>query len=114
MDVMNKRTVMGILAGIWIVSAALAYGPIFTDVYTNMPISMNETSWKPECNLIPNRPYAIISSSITFWLPGVVMILIYTRVFIEANRQEKAISSERKRLQVYTACMVVVVTLFCV
>ena len=33
MDIMNKRKVCGILATIWVLSATLAYGPIYTDVY---------------------------------------------------------------------------------
>ena len=49
---------------------------------------------------MPSVGYAIISSCITFWIPGITMSLIYLRVFIEASKQEKAISSERKRLQV--------------
>ena len=56
------------------------------------------------CDLMPSVGYAIISSCITFWIPGITMSAIYFRVFREANRQERAISSERKRLQVGRPC----------
>ena len=32
-DIMNKRKVTGILITIWVLSATLAYGPIYTDLY---------------------------------------------------------------------------------
>ena len=100
MDIMNKRKVLGILCTIWILSAALAYGPIFTDLYVMKGKSIDLGATITSCDLLPSVGYAIISSCITFWLPCVTMSAIYMRVFIEASRQERAISSERKRLQV--------------
>ena len=36
-----------------------------------------------------NKLYAIISSSISFWIPCTIMIFTYLAIFKEANRQEK-------------------------
>lgn len=38
-----------------------------------------------------NKLYAIISSSISFWIPCTIMICTYLAIFKEANRQEKQI-----------------------
>ena len=38
-----------------------------------------------------NQLYAIISSSISFWIPCAIMIFTYACIFCEANRQEKQI-----------------------
>ena len=36
-----------------------------------------------------NTPYAIISSSVSFWLPCTVMLFTYWRIYMEATKQEK-------------------------
>lgn len=36
-----------------------------------------------------NTPYAIISSSVSFWLPCAVMLFVYWRIYMEATKQEK-------------------------
>ncbi|CAI2729333.1 unnamed protein product [Schistosoma spindalis] len=54
----------------------------------------HEDSFK--CNFNVNPYYAIISSSISFWIPSIIMILVYIRIFIEARKQE------RKIAQLYT------------
>lgn len=36
-----------------------------------------------------NKPYALISSSVSFWLPCCVMLFVYWRIYIEATKQEK-------------------------
>ncbi len=38
-----------------------------------------------------NKAYAIISSSISFWIPCTIMIFTYLQIFKEANKQEKQI-----------------------
>lgn len=39
-----------------------------------------------------NRPYAIVSSLVSFWIPGVVMIIMYFKIYKEAVRQRAALS----------------------
>jgi hypothetical protein len=38
-----------------------------------------------------NQPYAFISSTLTFWAPVFVMLVIYRRIYKEALRQKEAI-----------------------
>lgn len=44
------------------------------------------------CSFVVNRPYAVISSCISFWIPGLVMIVMYCKIYKEAVRQRKALS----------------------
>ena len=38
-----------------------------------------------------NKPYAFISSTLTFWAPVIVMLVMYRRIYQEAMRQKEAI-----------------------
>ena len=42
------------------------------------------------CEFVTNLPYTFISSTLTFWLPVFVMLLVYYRVYREALRQKAA------------------------
>lgn len=44
------------------------------------------------CNFIVNPVYAVVSSSISFWIPCTIMIFTYLAIFREANRQEKQLA----------------------
>jgi hypothetical protein len=37
------------------------------------------TSLYASCRFVVNKPYAIISSSLTFWIPVMVMLTLYHR-----------------------------------
>jgi hypothetical protein len=41
---------------------------------------------------VVNLPYALISSCVSFWIPGVVMIIMYCKIYKEAIRQRAALS----------------------
>ncbi|CAH8506497.1 unnamed protein product [Schistosoma turkestanicum] len=44
------------------------------------------------CDFDVNPYYAIISSCVSFWVPSVIMIIVYIRIFIEARKQERKIA----------------------
>uniref|UniRef100_A0A8W7PTG0 G-protein coupled receptors family 1 profile domain-containing protein n=1 Tax=Anopheles coluzzii TaxID=1518534 RepID=A0A8W7PTG0_ANOCL len=44
------------------------------------------------CLFIVNKPYAVISSSISFFIPCTIMVFTYFQIFREANRQEKQLA----------------------
>ena len=44
------------------------------------------------CYIEANVTYAIISSSLSFWIPFVLMTIVYIQIYIVAKRQAKAIS----------------------
>lgn len=44
------------------------------------------------CSIEANIPYALISSSLSFWIPLVIMTIVYIQIYIVARRQQNAIA----------------------
>ncbi|XP_030564002.1 octopamine receptor beta-3R-like isoform X1 [Drosophila novamexicana] len=89
---MTHRTVCFMLANVWILPALISFTPIFLGWYTTAE-HLREISLHPDqCSFVVNKAYALISSSVSFWIPGVVMLVMYWRIFKEAVRQRKALS----------------------
>lgn len=44
------------------------------------------------CAFVVNKVYAVVSSSISFWIPCTIMIFTYYAIFREASRQEKQLA----------------------
>ncbi|KAL5283024.1 hypothetical protein ACFFRR_005781 [Megaselia abdita] len=89
---MTHKTVCFMLTNVWLLPALISFTPIFMGWYTTDEHLM-EVSKNPDiCIFVVNKAYAIISSSISFWIPGVVMITMYSKIFKEAVRQRKALS----------------------
>ncbi|XP_044249993.1 octopamine receptor beta-3R isoform X1 [Drosophila takahashii] len=89
---MTHKTVCFMLANVWILPALISFTPIFLGWYTTEE-HLREVSLHPDqCSFVVNKAYALISSSVSFWIPGVVMLVMYWRIFKEAIRQRKALS----------------------
>ena len=78
---LNKRTVFFMLANVWFLPALISFTPIFLGWYTTEEnlVWLNENP--NECIFVVNKVYAVVSSSISFWIPGIVMITMYYRIF---------------------------------
>lgn len=79
------------LAATWLSPITISYAPIFTGWYTTNEHLASRNETKEECAWVVNKPYAVISSSISFWIPCTIMVFTYLAIFKEANRQEKAL-----------------------
>ncbi|SPP82554.1 blast:Octopamine receptor beta-3R [Drosophila guanche] len=89
---MTHKTVCFMLANVWILPALISFTPIFLGWYTTAE-HLREISLHPDqCSFVVNKAYALISSSVSFWIPGIVMLVMYWRIFKEAVRQRKALS----------------------
>ncbi|KAH8312561.1 hypothetical protein KR044_011398 [Drosophila immigrans] len=86
---MTKRVVGIMLLNIWIPPAFLSFLPIFMGWYTTDSHEIYVRENPTQCTFVVNTYYAIISSSISFWIPCTIMIFTYLAIFREANRQEK-------------------------
>lgn len=87
----TKKRVYLMIAGSWILSALLSYVPIFAGWYTTRQ-HLRERHGDPTlCTFEVSRPYAFISSSISFWIPCLVMVIFYQRILTTALRQEREI-----------------------
>lgn len=89
---MTHRTVCFMLANVWILPALISFMPIFLGWYTTEKQKLVRNLNPDVCTFVVNEYYAIISSSISFWIPGVVMVTMYCRIYKEAMRQRKALS----------------------
>ncbi|XP_037089696.1 octopamine receptor beta-3R-like, partial [Pollicipes pollicipes] len=88
---MNRRTVASMLAVSWTAPALISFVPIFLGWYTNQEHLAFRARNPDTCQFIVNRAYMLVSSSISFWIPGVVMVCMYSRIYREARRQHHAI-----------------------
>uniref|UniRef100_A0A3P9JJG4 Beta-1 adrenergic receptor n=1 Tax=Oryzias latipes TaxID=8090 RepID=A0A3P9JJG4_ORYLA len=89
-SLLTKSRAKAVVCVVWAISALVSFLPILmhwsrdsmdTDCYEN-----------PQCcDFVTNRAYAISSSVISFYIPLVVMIFVYARVYREAKKQLKKI-----------------------
>lgn len=89
---MTRRTVCFMLANVWTLPALISFMPIFLGWYTTDEHRVERLNNTDVCEFVVNKTYALISSSISFWIPGVVMVTMYCRIYKEAIRQRKALS----------------------
>ncbi|XP_049305727.1 octopamine receptor beta-3R [Bactrocera dorsalis] len=89
---MTTRIVYFMLANVWILPALISFTPIFLGWYTTAEHQREILMHPDQCSFVVNKAYAIISSSVSFWIPGIVMLCMYWRIYKEAVRQRKALS----------------------
>ncbi|XP_065118909.1 beta-1 adrenergic receptor [Paramisgurnus dabryanus] len=85
-SLLTKARAKGVVCGVWAISALVSFPPILM----HWSRDSEETSCydNPECcDFVTNRAYAISSSVISFYIPLVVMIFVYARVYREAKQQ---------------------------
>ncbi|KAK7865922.1 hypothetical protein R5R35_001630 [Gryllus longicercus] len=90
---MTKRRVAVMILATWISSAIISFVPIFMGWYTTDSNQKYRETHPDECAFIVNKVYAVVSSSISFWIPCTIMVFTYYAIFKEANRQEKQLHS---------------------
>ena len=88
----------------WTAPTLISFLPIFLGWYT----TNEHLKWREchpnECLLKPNVPYALLSSTLTFWLPVTVMLVMYHRVYKEAQRQKvREILNEIKKYAMHNS-----------
>lgn len=89
----TKRRVVLMIIGTWVSSLLISYIPIHSQFYTTTE-NLQDLSGNPaSCKFVVNRIYAVVSSSVSFWVPCTIMVFVYFRIFKEARKQEKYIRS---------------------
>ncbi|XP_069507486.1 beta-2 adrenergic receptor [Ambystoma mexicanum] len=77
---------------VWVVSALTSFLPIHMHWYrTDEDEALHCYKEVTCCGFFTNQAYAITSSIISFYLPLVVMVFVYSRVFQEAKKQLRKI-----------------------
>ncbi|KAL6423526.1 hypothetical protein ACFW04_010233 [Cataglyphis niger] len=90
---MTKRVVAFMLLACWLAPAIISFVPIFYGWYTTEENSVHRNKHPELCEFKVNRIYAILSSSISFWIPCTIMMVTYFAIFKEANKQEEQMLS---------------------
>lgn len=97
---LSKWRVRLIVCLVWVVSALTSFPPIMTDIWhaddEKARTCYNMTTC---CDFITNKGFAIVSSGISFYIPLVIMIFVYTKVFVIATKQVQLIGKSRQRFQ---------------
>lgn len=84
--------VASIMIGIaWTAPTLISFLPIFLGWYTTAEHQEWRLTHPNECIFKVNKPYALLSSTLTFWAPVIVMLIMYHRIYKEAVRQKEAI-----------------------
>jgi hypothetical protein len=89
---MTHKTVCFMIANVWTLPALISFTPIFLGWYTTPEHQEFRRSNPHVCIFEVNIYYMMISSGVSFWIPGVVMVTMYYRIYKEAVRQRKALS----------------------
>ncbi|KAK7922575.1 hypothetical protein WMY93_009477 [Mugilogobius chulae] len=77
---------------VWVIAALISYLPIHMKWWiANGKEAQKCMENSNCCEFHTNMPYAITSSIISFYIPLVIMVFVYSRVFQEAKRQLKKI-----------------------
>ncbi|KAL6254544.1 hypothetical protein P5V15_014597 [Pogonomyrmex californicus] len=90
--IMRTVTVTVMLSSAWTLPALISFIPIFMGWYTTQQHLDLRRKNPQMCMFVVNLPYAVISSCVSFWIPGVVMIIMYCKIYKEAIRQRAALS----------------------
>ncbi|KAI3373823.1 hypothetical protein L3Q82_022397 [Scortum barcoo] len=94
---LTRSRAFAAILGVWAVASLISFLPIHLKLWVShndkaFHCSQNEYC----CDFNTNTEYAVSSSIVSFYLPLVVMIFLYTRVFQEAQKQlEKIRGRER-------------------
>ncbi|THD24174.1 Octopamine beta receptor 3 [Fasciola hepatica] len=89
--IMTRSRIAVMLTVTWLLSILISYVPIMTGIYTTTEHKNRVENRAEICEFVVNPYYALISSSTSFWIPSIVMISVYVRIFIEARSQERRI-----------------------
>ncbi|KAM4693055.1 trace amine-associated receptor 4-like [Discoglossus pictus] len=78
----------------WVVPFLYSFGLVLSDVNTEgLEDYIASISCSGSCTLVFNKLWGAISASVSFFIPGTLMIGIYIHIFSVARKHAKAISS---------------------
>ena len=87
--IMTNMRLGTMLSVVWCSPTVMSFLPIFAGWYTTESHLKRRDDNPNMCTFKVNKVYAIISSSISFWVPGMIMIAMYYKIYREADRQER-------------------------
>ncbi|XP_065352539.1 dopamine receptor 1-like [Cloeon dipterum] len=103
----TRRVVCALIAGVWLLAALISFVPISFNLH-RPPLSELApvtAGGLPTCALDLTPTYAIVSSCISFIVPCVVMVGIYCRLYLYAQRHVKSIRAVTRPMHVNGAAV---------
>lgn len=88
---MTNKMLTFMLCQAWLAPALISFLPIFLGWYSTKDHLKQRLLEPNKCTFKVNATFAVMSSSMSFWLPCTVMAIMYFRIFQEARKQERAI-----------------------
>ncbi|XP_028313240.1 adrenoceptor beta 3a isoform X2 [Gouania willdenowi] len=90
-----------IVCVVWIVSTLISFVPIMKGYWRadDDPEALRCYNDSACCDFVTNTAFAITSSIVSFYIPLLIMIFVYAKVFLIATRQVKQIDMNRLRFQ---------------
>ncbi|KAJ0061553.1 hypothetical protein NL108_005784 [Boleophthalmus pectinirostris] len=98
-SLLTRGRAFAVVLAVWIVASLISFLPIHLKLWVSsddkaIACLENESC----CDFNTNAAYAVSSSIISFYLPLVVMIFLYSRVFQEAQKQLEKIRGRERHL----------------
>ncbi|KOX78519.1 Octopamine receptor beta-1R [Melipona quadrifasciata] len=87
--IMTNLRLSTMLSVVWCSPTVMSFLPIFAGWYTTEKHLEYRRNYPDVCVFQVNKLYAVISSSVSFWVPGIIMIAMYYKIYREADRQER-------------------------
>lgn len=99
-SMLTKRKACGVVLGVWAVAALISFLPIHMEWWvSDEPEALLCLKNPTCCDFNTNAAYAVTSSIISFYIPLVIMVFVYSRVFQEARRQLQKIDRIEGRIR---------------
>ncbi|XP_015126281.1 dopamine receptor 1 isoform X1 [Diachasma alloeum] len=98
----TRRVAVASIATVWLLAGTVSFVPISLGLHRseeskNPPPTYNDgTQEYPTCALDLSPTYAVVSSCISFYVPCIVMISIYCRLYCYAQKHVKSIRAVTK------------------
>jgi len=99
-SIISTRRTVYLMIVVWAVSILTSVVPLFglTDREKN-PNDLNIEQGRFEtCKVNKNTFYTIFSSMISFYIPVIILLILYSRVYQEAKKQGEKLENEKRRL----------------
>uniref|UniRef100_H3AQ59 Beta-1 adrenergic receptor n=2 Tax=Latimeria chalumnae TaxID=7897 RepID=H3AQ59_LATCH len=92
-SLLTKARAKWIICSVWAISALVSFLPIMMHWWRDArnPDAVECYENPKCCDFLTNQAYAVASSIISFYIPLVIMIFVYVRVFKEAQKQIRKI-----------------------
>ncbi|XP_065226035.1 dopamine receptor 1-like isoform X2 [Planococcus citri] len=106
----TKRVAFTTIAGVWLLAALISFLPISLGLHRPSEpkvIHDGETEY-PTCALDLTPTYAVVSSCVSFYIPCIVMLGIYCRLYCYAQKHVKSIRAVTRPLTSTTPTMTAV------